>query len=151
MKNPELHEKGEGGREAEKDEKMTIENRLKEINEKHLEDGHIELVEHLDMDLEKGVHHGGASDFEDGTVTTENEIDRNKIEHVISADHHVNDLSFRPVEPVDVAVRNLSVSIHSNGSIFTGLKLGNKRKEDAGDMVRILNNISADMPSGRMF
>lgn len=62
---------------------------------------------------------------------------------------NVNHLSFRAVKCVDVRVRGLSISVDLNSSKF--LKLPGGKKKDTGlKELKILDNISADMPAGRL-
>ena len=58
-----------------------------------------------------------------------------------------NDLSFRPVKPVNIIVRNLSVTVTSKPSFLSQIikKNGLQQKK-----VYILENVSADLPTGQL-
>ncbi|KAI9816598.1 MAG: hypothetical protein M1827_001730 [Pycnora praestabilis] len=67
-----------------------------------------------------------------------------------------NDLSFRAVDPVDVRIRNLSVSVDitSVGAASLFARFSRKRRKVGGEsgsqMKTILNDVSADMPTGAL-
>src|SRR5262249_39427095 len=101
------------------------------FDEKSFEDGEKQHVEHVDVDLEKGIRvgggggGGGAGSDVDGIII-DDEANKNRIEAVLSGDCQTNELSFRPVDPVDVSVRNLSVSLYAGPSILSRFVPGNK-------------------------
>jgi len=71
------------------------------------------------------------------------------------ASHHNNDLSFRPVAPVDIAIRRLVVTVDEASSPFTKLwQRLQKRKPSNEEVVStrktILGNVSADLPRGTL-
>ena len=85
-------------------------------------------------------HDGNSEDVPDG-------------EPVDLVDSEGNQISFRPVAPVDVRIRRLGVSIDvSSVGIASMLKsaTGRQPNPDAVISKRILNDISADMPSGSL-
>ncbi|EPS45803.1 hypothetical protein H072_167 [Dactylellina haptotyla CBS 200.50] len=62
------------------------------------------------------------------------------------AEDYERDLSFRPVARVDVKVRNLSLSVALN----SGFAAMFSRRSDQNKVVKILDGIDADMPSGQL-
>lgn len=63
--------------------------------------------------------------------------------------HGINHLSFRAVEPVDVKVRNLSITVDVRPSISPLVFLTRGAKE-AKETRTILDDINADMPAGEL-
>ncbi|KAF3931873.1 hypothetical protein ABW19_dt0207363 [Dactylella cylindrospora] len=62
------------------------------------------------------------------------------------AEEYERDLSFRPVERVDVKVRDLSLTVALGRSLMSMIT----RKPDTKRVVKILDGIDADMPSGQL-
>ncbi|KAL8690046.1 MAG: hypothetical protein Q9218_004415, partial [Villophora microphyllina] len=73
-------------------------------------------------------------------------------DHVRSAEHTDNELSFRAVEAVSLSVRNLTVDIDVSPASIAALSSALKRRKDAikTPNKRILDNVNADMPSGSL-
>lgn len=64
-----------------------------------------------------------------------------------------NDLSLRAVEPVNVCVSNLTVDVDISPSVFSSLDFLPKRRKSGhpeAQLKTILNDVSAEMPSGSL-
>jgi len=73
----------------------------------------------------------------------------NELKTLQTSDSHYedNNLSFRPVKPINIAVRNLSAIVTIKPSIIDKLK---GKKVRTADKVHILSNVSADLPTGQL-
>ena len=65
------------------------------------------------------------------------------------AENDINHLSFRAVEPVNVKVRNLSITVDVRPSISSLSSLVSSTRE-AKETRTILDDINADMPAGEL-
>jgi ABC-type glutathione transport system ATPase component len=76
---------------------------------------------------------------------------------VVDLPFYSNEISFRSVAPVDIAIRRLTVTVEETVSAFEKLrsrlsekKIGNNENENATQSKIILGGVSADLPCGTL-
>lgn len=93
-----------------------------------------------------------SKDVEDGNaaaVSAPIRVDNNRTTLSQGFEHSLNDLSFRPVYPVDVLVKDLNVDIDVSPSGLAALV--NRKKDVKGKEAKtILKDLDASMPSGTL-
>ncbi len=101
------------------------------------------------IELEKGIRRINRedSDLDSVSVSGDDGVVRTSKRRPVDSEYQGNELSLRPVEPVDVAVRNLGLSFRAGRSMLSSLAPW-KKNHNGPAVVRILNDISADIPSG---
>jgi ABC-type multidrug transport system ATPase subunit len=116
----------------------------------------------MEKDIESGLQDKGESNggtqFAPTTSTniaptiTNDSKGQNELQTLSTS--HSNHISLSEVEPVDVRIRNLSVSVDVSPSVFSFANLlPRKRKQDGeapSESKRILYSASADMPAGTL-
>jgi ABC-type multidrug transport system ATPase subunit len=85
--------------------------------------------------------------------TTGDESEQHNGIHILSTSHS-NNISLSEVDPVDVQVRNLAVSVDTSPTAFSLSSLLPRRRKQDGDprpeQKRILHSVSASMPAGTL-
>lgn len=81
------------------------------------------------------------------SVHQHNLIDNFHTVQTSTSQYEDNNLSFRSVKPVNIAVRDLSATVAINPSFIDKLRGG---KVKAAEKVHILSNVSADLPTGQL-
>jgi ABC-type glutathione transport system ATPase component len=96
-------------------------------------------------------------DHGDGLTTDSQDISELRLEEAKNGfDTNQSGISLREVSPVDVAVRNISVTVDTSSSArgkFRSLLSKKSKLEDAESSkspVPLLENVSADMPRGSL-
>jgi ABC-type multidrug transport system ATPase subunit len=116
-----------------------------------------------EKDIELGIEEPGHTNRSEARLShidskhpaslTTNDQEQNHALHTLSASHS-NHISLSDVEPVDVQVRNLSVTVDTSPSTFSPSNfLPRKRNKDGepnAETKRILHSVSASMPPGTL-
>ncbi|KIW03124.1 uncharacterized protein PV09_05767 [Verruconis gallopava] len=80
------------------------------------------------------------------------EVETGAVDDPVKNSKDARDLSLRPVPPVDIAIRNVSVVLRNSGVVNSSIPLLRKpgRAEAAAGDKKILDSVSADFPSGSL-
>ncbi|KAH8819749.1 ABC transporter-like protein [Xylogone sp. PMI_703] len=113
-----------------------------------MEEDNVLSEKDFEKDLERGIGGLDGADSAEVPAATGNSREQNAYTLSTTVSNHI---SFSAVEPVDVQIRDLSVTVDTSVSPFSieGL-MSRNRKHDGPTTKQILHDVSASMPAGTL-